>query len=302
MSLRPILITLFTLLAAQACKAQSLPPLPHSGPVLNWILYNDGVARLKLDWEIDSWDDWHFAEAYNKGEVSDSLVYAIAPRTFWIQNPDNSLRQVKRLDWNMTYNKVHADYELLFEALMLPFDAVGDFILGLYYLEQKRYSEAAISGVAVVIPFASGQLFRNGRYLTKWGDEAIELTPAQIWQLPPGIRGELIESAMVQQFYLKAGFAHLAEVSRWWPIFDVVKEGLIVSVKSTQSTKYFGSLLDNIDELAWLQLKGVSYGDELIKTASMDLYIPEGYVVENLQPVISYAAQRGVSLKIIIFN
>ena len=272
---------------------------PDDGPVLTCTIFNDGVVKVKLDFLINSISAFDMWRRYEAGQLHEAEIHRHASWEFYLQEDDGNFREVSRLEWSRRVPR-HPNYDFLVELLAIPADFIGDGACAIYYCAKGDYESAAYSAVAIVIPFANGAFLRGGKYLVRFGAKVQELTPPQIWKLNPGLRGELIEEIAVKTRYAPAGFMHMAEASRWWPIFDVVRDDLVVSIKSTTATKGFGSLIDNIKELKWLIDKGATNGETLISKASLDIYVPEGYDKALLNPVIEFGNQQQVS--VFIFN
>ena len=160
--------------------------------------------------------------------------------------------------------------------------------------------------IAIVVPFANGQLIKSGKYLIKKGlkgsMKAAEMTPAEIWKMSPGLRGEVIEEIMAKTRYKKAGFIHMREVSWYWPIFDFVKGNTVISVKTTTATKGFGSILDNIKELEWLlRTRRGKNGSTVITKARLDIYVPQGYDLNLIEEVRLDGIPRGIDVRFFYF-
>ena len=276
---------------------------PPPDPIFCWILFNDGITNLKLKWETNSYSDFYLQQDFEKGVLSRQDLIPYAQWEFYVQDDSGNLNQVNRLDWNLAYNASVADYDVLVEMLSLPMGTIGDVATTTYYLIKGDYEAAAFSSLAIVVPFVSGKFLQNGRYLARLGDETIELTPEEIWRLARGTRGELIESIMVQTKYLPQGFTHMLEASRFWPIFDLVKDNFVISIKSTQGAIRYGSLIDNLRELSWLiSSKGAKNGDTLITKAEMHVYVPDGFDISELNRVIEIGTELGVEVQVFLFK
>ena len=282
------------------CGLANPSPAPPDGPVLTCTIFNDGVVKVKLDFLINSISSFDMWRRYQAGQLREAEVRRYASWEYYLQEDDGNFREVSRSEWDNRIPR-HPNYDFLVELLAFPADFIGDGVCAIYYAAKGDYESAAYSAAAIVIPFANGAFLRGGRYLVRTGAKVQELAPPQIWKLKPGLRGELIEDIVVKTRYAPAGFMHMAEASRWWPIFDVVKDDLIISIKSTTVTKGFGSLYDNIKELNWLIKKGAKNGETLITRAHLDIYVPQGYNTSLLDDLQEYAELQSVVVNIRIF-
>lgn len=275
---------------------------PQPDPIFCWILFNDGVTHLKLKWETNSYSDFYLQQDFENGVISREDLIPYVQWEFFVQDDSGHLNQVDRLDWNLAYNASVANYDVLVEMITFPMGTVGDIATTTYYLIKGDYEAAAFSSLAIVVPFATGKFFQNGRYLAKLGDETIELAPDEIWRLARGTRGELIESIVAQTKYIPQGFTHMLEASRFWPIFDLVKDNLIVSIKSTQGAVRYGSFIDNIRELKWLiNSKGTKNGSTIIDQAEMHVYVPKGFDIHQLDELFDEGKLLGIPIRVFEF-
>lgn len=270
-------------------------PDPPDGPVLTCTLFNDGVSKIKLDFLINSLSAFDMWQRHQAGQLSEAEIRRYATWEYYVQEDDGNFREVNRSEWH-DHLPYHPNYDVLVELLTFPADFIGDGVCAIYYCAKGDYESAAYSAAAIIIPFANGAFLRGGKYLVRFGAKVQELAPPQIWKLKPWQRGELIEDIVVKTRYAPAGFMHMAEASRWWPIFDVVKDDLVISIKSTTATKGFGSLIDNIKELKWLVDKGGKNGNIVITQARLDIYVPVGYDEMLLQSVKDFGKQYQVSV------
>lgn len=274
--------------------------VPPDGPVLTCTIFNDGIIKVKLDFLINSTSSFDLWQRYQEGKVQATEIHRYAIREYYLQDETGNFREVSRSEWRDQIPR-HPNYDVLVEIFALPLDFIGDGVCTVYYTAKGDYESAAYSAIAMIIPFANGSMIRGGKYLVRLGAKVQALTPPQIWKLRPWDRGNLIEQATVLTRYAPAGFSHMAEASRWWPIFDVVKGNLAVSIKSTNALKGFGSLYDNIRELNWLISSGAKNGETLITRARLDLYVPEGFDFSVLDEVQEFASLQSISVNIRIF-
>ena len=223
-----------------------------------------------------------------------------------VQDEAGVWHDTTREAWNHIAAYQPFDWDLVVDLASIPFDAVGDAAAGAYYLYQGDYENATYCVIAIVVPFANGQMLKAGKYLVKKGLKgslkAAEMTPKEIWKMSPGLRGEVIEDIMAKTRYKKAGFIHMREVSWYWPIFDFVKGNTVISVKTTTATKGFGSLIDNLKELEWLlRTRKATNGSTVITDASLDIYVPKGYDLNLLSEVRFEGIQRGIDVRFFYF-
>ena len=276
------------------------------GPVVYHKCYNDQVMRRQVDIILRSSDSRYRYQDFQAGLISLRDLAAEAPHIWLFQDEAGVWHDTTREAWNHIAAYQPFDWDLVVDLASIPFDAVGDAAAGAYYLYQGDYENATYCVIAIVVPFANGQMLKAGKYLVKKGLKgslkAAEMTPKEIWKMSPGLRGEVIEDIMAKTRYKKAGFIHMREVSWYWPIFDFVKGNTVISVKTTTATKGFGSLFENVRELKWLlDTKRAKNGQTIISQARLDVYLPEGYDVSLLNDLKNFGRSLGISVNMFIF-
>ena len=306
--LLPVFI-LLALLPGGIISAQGLDGY-GGGPVIYVKLFNDGEYGKQLSFIVHSTSTHLYYQDWQAGIIPTERAVEDAYCVWLVQDMEGEFSEVDKREWQEVAKQrrgIEVDWDLVVDLVAIPFDAVGDAATGLYYVCKGDYESAMYSVIAIVVPFANGQMLRGGRYLVKKGvrgaERLMELTPDEIWKLKPGLRGELIEDILVKTRYKASrGFTHMREASWYWPVFDVVKDDMIISIKTTQATQGFGSLIDNIRELDWLvKTQKTLNGDQVIRKARLDIYVPQGYDVGQLARVEEMAAGTSVDVKIFYF-
>ena len=128
------------------------------------------------------------------------------------------------------------------------------------------------------------------------------LSVEQMWKLPNFGRGILFENYLAKTTY--KGFKHLAEVSRFFPTIDFIKDGLAVSLKTVNAEQNFefANIFKNIERLANVKAIGqITGGGELflVKDVRLDIAIPKGYNRKVLDRVVLEANRNNIEIKFI---
>ena len=300
---------LLTLLSGGIISAQGLDGY-GGGPVIYVKLFNDGEYGKQLSFIVHSTSTHLYYQDWQAGIIPTERAVEDAYSVWLVQDMEGEFSEVDKREWQEVAKQrrgIEVDWDLVVDLVAIPFDAVGDAATGLYYVCKGDYESAMYSVIAIVVPFANGQMLRGGRYLVKKGvrgaERLMELTPDEIWKLKPGLRGELIEDILVKTRYKASrGFTHMREASWYWPIFDVVKDDMIISIKTTQATQGFGSLYANIRDLRWLvQSQKTLNGSTVIQKARLDIYVPVDYDKSLLNEVQSFGRSLGVEVKLLTF-
>jgi RHS repeat-associated protein len=123
----------------------------------------------------------------------------------------------------------------------------------------------------------------------------------QIWKMDNFSRGVNFENYLAKTRY--SGFEHMANISKYFPTVDFVKDGLGVSLKTVNASSNFNfnNIMSNIDALVDARKIGsvVKNGYEVkITGVRLDIGIPKGYDASVLSGVEQYAKAKNVKVNI----
>ncbi|ELR68829.1 hypothetical protein C900_05775 [Fulvivirga imtechensis AK7] len=118
------------------------------------------------------------------------------------------------------------------------------------------------------------------------------------WQANPFRRGSAIEGFLSDARY--ASFTWTRTIKSNFKAIDFFKDGLGISVKTTNAEKGFANILKNIDDLAAGRAAG-SIDGVPINQVRLDIYVPKGYDQNLLRSIRMKGAMENVPIQVITF-
>ncbi|MEW7277505.1 hypothetical protein ABW636_02790 [Aquimarina sp. 2201CG1-2-11] len=269
--------------------------------------YNDGVFDSDINFCGCKQTNIDIRKDFLNGKISEQQLFDIygAQVEFQIQNPDGTFREVSQLDFYLETSTVR---EGVIREI-LSWTPVGDISEVGYELYDGNYGMAAANVGLLFVPF--DKIIKTGgnivKIVFKKGDEIVEFTARQMWDLHPFSRGRMIEEALAKTHY--KDYLWTVDIptangkkNYFWPYFDFIKGNKVVSVKTTNAQSGFGSIKKNIEDLA-LYVKGsTSNGGVIINDVDLDVWVPEGYDQSLLQDMRNLAESLQINFNILEFK